>query len=88
MVFIETDSAAAVKKLANMGMDIAAVREIKAPAGEGSVYRVEAVVDEFADFANGARDFLNHVFGGLGDRLGHITDETADALGSSDGGHP
>ena len=27
-----------------------------------------------------------HVFGGLGDRLGHITDETADALGSSDGG--
>jgi hypothetical protein len=44
MVFIETDSAAMVKKLAKMGMDIAAVREIEAPAGAGRLYRVEAVI--------------------------------------------
>ncbi|MEJ2641120.1 MAG: M14 family metallopeptidase [Desulfosarcinaceae bacterium] len=44
MVFIETDSAAPVMKLAKMGLDIAAVREIDTPAGEGRLYRVEAVI--------------------------------------------
>jgi hypothetical protein len=44
MVFIETDSAATVMKLAKMGLDIAAVREIKAAAEEGRRYRVEAVI--------------------------------------------
>ncbi|MDJ0782304.1 MAG: M14 family zinc carboxypeptidase [Desulfosarcinaceae bacterium] len=44
MVFIETDSAAAVKKLAQMGLDIAAVREIDAAVGEAKQYRIEAVI--------------------------------------------
>ncbi len=46
MVFIETESAAAVKKLAKMGMDIAAVREIGAKAGLARQYRIEAVIAE------------------------------------------
>lgn len=46
MVFIETQSPAAIKKLAKMGMDIAAVREIGAKAGLTKRYRVEAVIAE------------------------------------------
>ncbi|MCP4748456.1 MAG: zinc carboxypeptidase [Desulfobacteraceae bacterium] len=43
MAFIEIDSPAQVKKLARMGLDIAAVREIK-DQGEITGYRVEAVL--------------------------------------------
>ncbi len=45
MAFIETDSPLTVKKLARMGMDIAAVRKIGEP-GEPVRYRVEVVVSE------------------------------------------
>ncbi|NNG01984.1 MAG: zinc carboxypeptidase, partial [Desulfobacteraceae bacterium] len=44
MVYIEADSASAVRKLAGMGLDIAAVREADGPDALRQAYRVEAVV--------------------------------------------
>ena len=48
MVHIEAGSRGAVKQLAGMGLDIAAIRKIDVPVGEkgavGQSYRVEAVI--------------------------------------------